>query len=444
MVFPLDQAEKKMVAETAPAIEAAEEKNRVITGRKQKLQKQAIDCADPAKRQRLLDEINELNDARASVPPLPQLVTGDATPEHLADKLVEQGGRLAWISEEAGALVDAVGGRYTPGQGNFDVFLQAYDGGTVRVGRVTRGTSYLERPALTIIVTPQTAILDRLGEHPDFRGRGLLARFMFVLPPSLVGTRKYQNRRVDPKAKARYAAVITGILNLPLPRPAEVPQLRLEGEALALWAKNADEIELAQADGGELETIRDWASKHAGRVARIAGLLHLVRYAKSGEPWTVAIEVKTVANAWEIGSYVTEHNLLAFDRIGTDPVVRMAKRLLEWIRRQRLSEFSLRDCHQAHRNVNRPQELTPPLQILQGRGFIRRVPPPEQQGRGRPQSPRFEVNPLTHAHKSQKSQYSVCGQGEVAQGPSMEACEDREEPLADARQGERFDEEGVA
>ena len=212
-------------------------------------------------------------------------MTGDATPEHLADKLAEQRGRLAWISEEAGALVDAVAGRYTPGQGNYDVFLQGYDGGTIRQGRIGRRTVYIERPTLTIVVTPQPVILDRIGEQPDFRGRGVLARLTFVLPPSLVGTRTYRNRPIDSKAKAAYAAVITGVAGLPLPRPSEIPRLRLEGEALDLWKEEADAIELAQADGGKLAEIRDWASKHAGRVARIAGLLHLVRHMKHKEPW---------------------------------------------------------------------------------------------------------------------------------------------------------------
>jgi hypothetical protein len=433
MDFPLNDIEQQLIAETAPVITAARERNQVIIGQKKKLQKEAVNCDDEEERQRLLDEIIELERSLVFVPPRPQLVTGDATPEHLADKLAEQRGRLAWISEEAGALVDAVAGRYTPGQGNYDVFLQGYDGGTIRQGRIGRRTVYIERPTLTIVVTPQPVILDRIGEQPDFRGRGVLARLTFVLPPSLVGTRTYRNRPIDSKAKAAYAAVITGVAGLPLPRPSEIPRLRLEGEALDLWKEEADAIELAQADGGKLAEIRDWASKHAGRVARIAGLLHLVRHMKHKEPWATPIEPDTVAMAWNIGWYLVDHNLLAFDRMGMDPVVRMAKHLLEWIRRKRLDAFTLRDCHQAHRSVNRPQDLVPPLRILEERDFIRRVPPPAQKRPGRPPSPRFEVNPHTHAQKSQKSRYSAGERGEGGQEPDH------------ARQGRRQpDEEGVA
>jgi hypothetical protein len=230
-------------------------------------------------------------------------------------------------------------------------------------------------------------------------------------------------------------------MDLPLLRPDEIPELCLEGEALDLWAKNADEIEFAQAEGGELGVIRDWASKHAGRVARYAGLFHLVRHGNLPEPWTVAIEVETVARAWEIGWYLTAHNLLAFDRMGADPVVAMAKRLLEWIRRKHLTEFSLRDCHQDHRSVDRPQQLLPPLQVLKDRGFIRQVPQPEKRGRGRPASPRFEVNPLTHAQKSHKPQYSVREQGEVRKEVPPKANEDRDEHPRDAGEGGPADEE---
>ena len=58
-----------------------------------------------------------------------------------------------------------------------------------------------------------------------------------------------------------------------------------------------DAIELAQAHGGRLSSIRDWASKHAGRVARISGLLHLVRHHHLDEPWTQSICPEDVSMA---------------------------------------------------------------------------------------------------------------------------------------------------
>jgi replicative DNA helicase len=48
----------------------------------------------------------------------------------------------------------------------------------------------VERPCLTIGLTVQPEVLRGLGDRPGFRGRGLLARFLYSLPPSLVGRRQ--------------------------------------------------------------------------------------------------------------------------------------------------------------------------------------------------------------------------------------------------------------
>ena len=101
--------------------------------------------------------------------------------------------------------------------------------------------------------------------------------------------------------------------------------------------------------------------------------------------------------------------------MGADPNVRLARRILGWIRRNPIERFSKRDCHQAHRNIGKPTELDPGLEILEGRGFIRPVPPaPREQKRGQPSSPEYEVNPYTqNTHNTQKyletpnSEYSV-------------------------------------
>jgi hypothetical protein len=85
--------------------------------------------------------------------------------------------------------------------------------------------------------------------------------------------------------------------------------------------------------------------------------------------------------------------------------VGLAKRLLRWIERTKSNPkifeksgdtfaFSVRDCHQHHRAVGKPDDLLPGLEILECRGFIRRIPEPTKKGRGKPPSPRFEIRPL--------------------------------------------------
>ena len=337
-----------------------------------------------------------------------QLVIDDATPEFVAKALEQSHGRIAIVSEEAGSIVAAMAGqRYGKNSvPDLDVYLKAYDGGKIRVGRISRDPVNVESPALTVLVTPQPSVLDKMAEVEDFRDRGLVGRVAFLLPESLVGTREYKNQPIDQPAKADYERSIRSLLQLPLPAEDHPPSLSLEGGALDDWADFADDIEKRQADGGDLEECRDYASKLAGRVARIAGLFHLVRYRENKAPWSVPIDREDVLAAWAVGETLLAHALVVFDRVGANPNQEEAEKALRWIRRKKLTAFSLRELHQVRRKL-RPgsDEQTAALNVLQRHGFIRPLPDKvDRKGSGRPPSPRFEVNPLTHAQKAQNPQ----------------------------------------
>ena len=199
--------------------------------------------------------------------------------------------------------------------------------------------------------------------------------------------------------------------DLPGYTPAAIPEgfdwsslVGLDGEALECWKESADRVEGEQVEGGKLAGLRDWGSKHAGRVARIAGLLHLVGDHGGKDPFDTAISRGTVEQAWQIGEYLEAHALVTFDLMVLEPSVALAKRILEWIRRNRHTHFSLRDLHQHLRDVGRPSDLLPGLRVLEERDFIRREPGPARSGPGRRPSPKYVVNPHTLAHNSQNSQ----------------------------------------
>jgi hypothetical protein len=394
------EEERRLVAAKAPEIARQKQARAVGEKRLKYLQDVSAKEADPAKREETLTEATQLELALASVSVVPKLVYDDATPEFVAKALEEQGGRIAIVSEEAGNLFEVLAGKYVNGVSSLDVHLKSYDGGTIDVGRITRDRVHVDKPALTILVTPQPIILDRLAEHPDFRERGLVARFVFTLTPSLVGSRPYRNRPIDPDRRAAYAQAFAPIFTLSLPAPTEAPRvLSITGEPLEIWTHFSDEVEHAQSDGGRLSGIRDWASKHAGRAARIAGLLHLFEHPHETNP-----SAETMAAAWAIAQWLEGHALAAFTRMRSDPDQRIARWVLDWIRRYRHEQFTLRGLHQHYRRVERPEDLLPALKILEERDFVRPKAPPSRPGRGRPPSPSFEVNPETHAQNSHKSQ----------------------------------------
>ena len=70
-----------------------------------------------------------------------------------------------------------------------------------------------------------------------------------------------------------------------------------------------------------LRPVADWIARHAGRVARIAGLLHLAQHSPG-----IPIGETTMRNALRIGEYLLAHGLAAL----TVPMrpTRRAKRLV--------------------------------------------------------------------------------------------------------------------
>lgn len=268
-----------------------------------------------------------------------------------------------------------------------------------------RPTLMIDRPRLTIMVTPQPSVLDRLADHREFRGRGLLGRFAFVMPTSRVGQRKYQSTAsINEETRDAYTEAIKSMFD------GKAEELALEGAACEEWAGFANELEAAQADGQRLAHVRDWASKHAGRVARIAGLLHLAKR-MSTDDRTIAVE--TVTEAWSLGQWLIEHALAAFGRMTSDPATRQAKWILAWIRRHGLQTFTLRTLADHKRDVDKPGDFLPALEILEARHYIRRAPAEPTPGkRGRKPSPTFNVNPQAYAEKSGNSENSDATAGE--------------------------------
>jgi len=123
------------------------------------------------------------------VPPVPRWLVDDATPEALAGLLATYG-RIALLSPE-GDVFDQMAGRYNQAAGpNLGVYLKGHAGDLLKVDRRGRPPEYVERPCLTIGLAVQPEVLRGLASRPGFGGRGLLARFLYSLPASLVGRRR--------------------------------------------------------------------------------------------------------------------------------------------------------------------------------------------------------------------------------------------------------------
>jgi hypothetical protein len=332
------------------------------------------------------------------VPPVPRWLVDDATPEALAGLLAVYG-RIALLSPE-GDVFDQMAGRYNQTGGpNLGVYLKGHAGDLLKVDRRGRPPEYVERPCLTIGLTVQPEVLRGLAGRPGFGGRGLLARFLYSLPPSLVGRRQPGAPPVPPAVADRYALELQALAaSMAVPAGDDGPALltldQAAGELLLTFERDL-EPRLA-AGSGDLAHLAGWAAKLAGATCRLAGLLHLTDHLHDG--WARPINADTLAGAAHLADYLIDHARAVFDLMGADPRVDDARSLLDWIARTNRTQFSRRDAHQASRGrFHKATDLEPTLALLEEHGYLRRVDadPAGSKG-GRPASPRYLVNPLTH------------------------------------------------
>jgi replicative DNA helicase len=309
------------------------------------------------------------------VPPLPRWLVDDATPEALAGLLATYG-RIALLSPE-GDVFDQMAGRYNQAAGpNLGVYLKGHAGDLLKVDRRGRPPEYVERPCLTIGLAVQPEVLRGLAGRPGFGGRGLLARFLYSLPASLVGRRQAGAPPVPKTVADRYALELHALAaSLTASAGAEGPAvLTLDQESGELLLGFERDLEPRLAAGsGDLAQLAGWAAKLAGATCRLAALLHLAEQLRDG--WARPIGPDTFAAAVRLADYLTEHARAVFDLMGADARVEDARWLLDWISRSGRAQFTRRDAHLAAPRGRFPKatNLDPALVLLEEHGYLRRV-----------------------------------------------------------------------
>jgi hypothetical protein len=396
MAAPLSAWEQRQAESMLEAVEEAIERRKILEKRLSLERETASKSGSKEDTDRVLELGRQLRSTH--VPTIPRLWASDATPEAIVRLLREQGGNLAILSSEAEFFGQA-GGRYSQGVSNLDAILKAHSGDPIRVDRVGRQPEYVPNPALTLGLAVQPEILSGLTRNPEFRGRGLLARFLYSLPPSRVGEREIDTPAVPPSATAAYVDGVTCMLDL-LPGtdeaghacPHELELSRDGGECFRQFRRM---LEPRLAPGADLSSLADWGSKLAGMVGRLSAILHVAEYAPTVErPQFKTVSDHSVEAAAAIALYGIEHARACYASMGADPVTDEAKHILNWVRRNNISTFTVRDAFNVLKSrFQKVQAMLPGLAALVDHGYLRQRQAVCRQGPGRKQSPLYEVNP---------------------------------------------------
>ncbi|NGX46772.1 MAG: hypothetical protein K1000chlam3_00135 [Chlamydiae bacterium] len=387
---PIEKYEKQKQLLIEPLIKEIISKNKSLEMRIKELRNKIARVGDSGF-EALQQGIFELEQKVKEPPACPQLWTSDITPENLGALMVTNNECMAILSDEAG-IFDILAGRYSSGVPNLDLFLKSHSGSSARVNRMGRPPDLLQRAILTMGLTPQPDVLKGLSRNRVFRGRGLLGRFLYALPPSNLGKRELNAAPLSIEIEQAYHAVLEGILAHEMKENTPY-RLLLSKEAYEKLLTYSRAIEIQMDEGGSLAFMTDWAGKLAGQIARMAALIHIARYAM-GEPWMKEISEEDMRAAIKIGHYFSVHARAVFDLMEVDPAIEGARVILRWIEKNRYEQFTFRDCQYANKSrFKKADEMQRAIDVLLENYFIR-----EREQEKKPHRPSrvFDVNPLLY------------------------------------------------
>lgn len=342
-------------------------------------------------------ELADLEETAPPEPPEPRLFVADATSEALGRRLAENGERMGVMSSEARKILAIARGRYTDGRGDLDLWLAGHAGDPHRVDRQGRAPYVLRRPCLSALLLTQPDALASIGEDPEARASGFLARFLYVCPEE-AGARPYPRGSVPEPIDRAYRAAIRRVLDMETdtdpdgkPRPQNVP---LEPAALELfcelYAGWGQELNAAAAAGGLF--FAEWLGKCRETAARLALLFAVIE----ARP---VVTLDAMADAGRLCEHLKVHAQRAAAVIGETREAADARHVWNWCasRRQALADtraaegcgavpaVKARDLVRAGlAGCENTEAASRALRVLEERGYVQGILWQRPDGRAKP------------------------------------------------------------
>ena len=308
----------------------------------------------------------------------------DTTIEALAVLLLQNWRGLLMVRDE---LAGWLGGfdRYAQGKGS-DVakWIEMHGGRSIMVDRKTGQprTIYVPRAAVSVTGSIQPATLQRALGRAYFEN-GLAARMLLANPPRRV--KRWTETEIDPSIEQAIAAVFDQLFDLePVEGPDGDPEpgiVRLSPSAKAAWIRfyneHADEqVELS----GDLSAA--W-SKLEGYAARLALVIHLVRWASGEVSNADALDEQSIAAGVALSRWFGRETERVYSILNEDEEGHDRRELVERIRRKG-GKLTVRDLQRSSRAHSTSETAEAALEDLVQSGFGRWEHVPANDKGGRP------------------------------------------------------------
>lgn len=288
------------------------------------------------------DQLEDLIQYEPNIPLQPTLYFEDATQEALAIHLARGWPSASLWSDEAGIIL---GGQSMQSNATRYVALlnRLWDGKSFTAHRKTTESFSLQNRRLTLNLMMQPLLHQQMTTTGGgiSRQSGFLPRCLMAYPESSMGQRFYKEPPDSMDNFLQYERRITDCLEqtqyLTTSGCIKLPTLNMSERAKAQWILFFNRIEAGLKPQGQWTSVKDFASKTAENVARLAALFHLFD-GKSGE-----ISVEHTEQAIEIIQWHLCEARRLFSTSDLSSGIADAKKLIEWLTTKNMQQISIRD-----------------------------------------------------------------------------------------------------
>lgn len=271
-------------------------------------------------------------DAAPTPPLFPYLLVNEPTLEGLHKLYVNGDPSIGLFSDDAAEFLGGHAMNKDNKAKSAAGMSRLWDAGEFSRVRSGDGAAKFYGKRLSLHLMLQPVIAESLLSDDVLTGQGFLARCLLSWPQSSIGGRLYvEGNLSDDQAMQKYWTRARSLLEQErrhrenAANELEPRTLTLTPDAKRLWIELHNSIEQDMTEGCEFAPVKAWASKAAGQLLRIAGILTLFR-----DPHAEAIQKPEI----EAASALVLHYLREAVRIvGTHsvpPEVRNAEALLAW------------------------------------------------------------------------------------------------------------------
>jgi len=294
--------------------------------------------------------------------PRPQVIISDATPEAMLRVQDSNGGAAAMVSPETPLLaqLSATGGK----EWALQPYLSSHTGEPYQVDRIMREQNDIECARLAIVAATQPETLKLVAARPFLESSGFLARCTFYLcPPMTEADLHPEDPEVSEELQDRYTRTVRE-LGLRYRSNTFAP-LRFSTEAREarrMWI--ATQRRRYKLPGSELHHLAGFCAKLEEKVARWAGLLHVLWCEeRNREPGVLTLE------DWERGlrlyDFAFQHYGAAHGLIDEAPAEALAKRVKRYCEPYRGQRVTLRELRRHVTAFKRADERTQQAALTQ-------------------------------------------------------------------------------